>query len=129
MEILAALVYGIAFLFGGENALYIAVAISLVLVVLIIYFIKIMAKSKFLNELVLFKRSTKDEGYTSAEGREYLIGKRGKVIGELRPAGAVFIDNNPIDVVSEGAYIKKGETVEVVAVNGNRVVVRKVDEV
>ncbi|MBO6179221.1 MAG: hypothetical protein J6O04_08610 [Selenomonadaceae bacterium] len=128
MEILAAFVYGIAFLFGGENALYIAVAISIVLVVLLVYFIKMMAKSKFLNELVLFKRSTKDEGYTSAEGREYLIGKRGKVIGELRPAGAVFIDNNPVDVVSEGAYIKKGELVEVVAVNGNRVVVRKVDE-
>lgn len=128
MEIIAAAVYGAAYAFGGENALLYAAVISLVLIILVVYFIKKMGKTKFFNELVLSNRSTSDKGYTSAEGREHLIGKRGEVIGELRPAGTVTIDKNPIDVVSEGAYIKKGETVEVVSVNGSRVVVRKVEE-
>ena len=128
MEIIAAAIYGAAYAFGGENALLYAAVISLLLIILVVYFIKKMGKTKFLNELVLSNRSTSDKGYPSAEGREYLIGKKGKVIGELRPAGTMLVDKNPIDVVSEGAYIQKGETVEVVSVNGSRVVVRKVEE-
>ena len=127
MEIVAALIYGIAYAFGGENALYWSAGISLLLIVLIVYFIKRMGRTKVLNELVLFDKSTKDKGFVSAENREYLTGKRGKVTGECRPAGTVMIDNKYIDAVSEGAYIKNGEIVEVISVNGNRVVVRKVE--
>lgn len=129
MEILAAAIYGFAYAYGGENALYCAVVISALFIVLVVYFIKKMGKTKILNELVLFDKSTGDRGYTSAEWREYLMGKQGIVITELRPSGAVVIDKEPVDVVSEGAYIKKGEIVKVVSVNGNRVVVRKADDI
>ena len=44
---------------------------------------------------------------------------------ELRPAGTAIFDNSPVDVVSEGDYIMKGARVEVVSVNGNRIVVRE----
>ena len=40
----------------------------------------------------------------------------------------IVIDNNPIDVVSEGDYITKGHKVVVTQVTGNRVVVRPVTE-
>lgn len=129
MEILAAIIYGISYAVGGENALYVAVVISLAVIAILIYFIKYMGKSKFLKELVLFDKSTKERGYNSAENREYLLGKRGTVTGECRPAGTVLIDKKYIDAVTEGDYVKKGEIVEVVQVNGNRVVVRKVEDV
>lgn len=129
MEIIAAAIYGLIYAVGGEEILYPVVIASLVAVVLIIYFIKEMGKTKGLNELVLSDRFTEDKGYTSAEDREYLLGRRGIVLTELRPSGAVSIEGEPVDVVSEGAYIKKGEQVEVISVNGNRVVVRKVDDI
>ena len=129
MEIIAAAIYGISYAYGGENALYFAVVISALLIVSVVYFLKNMGTTKVLNELVLSDKSTSDKGYTSAEWREYLIGKQGIVAGELRPAGTVIIDKNPVDVVSEGSFIKKGEIVKVVAVNGNRVVVRKADDI
>ena len=54
-----------------------------------------------------------------------VVGKMGKVLTELRPAGTVQIDGRPVDVVSEGAFIEKGSRVVVLSVSGSRVVVRE----
>jgi membrane-bound serine protease (ClpP class) len=57
------------------------------------------------------------------------LGKAGKVVNPLRPAGVVeFADGERLDVVSEGAYIAGGDEVIVVKVEGRRIVVRKKDE-
>lgn len=44
---------------------------------------------------------------------------------ELRPSGSVKIDNDILDVVSEGSYINKGEKIRVVKIEGIRIIVRK----
>ncbi len=55
-----------------------------------------------------------------------LRGKRGVAHTMLRPAGTAMIEDKRVDVVTEGTMIPKGSTVEVIAVEGNRVVVRRV---
>ena len=47
---------------------------------------------------------------------------------ELRPSGSALIADKLVDVISEGAFLPKGEKIIVAAVNGNRVVVRKVNK-
>lgn len=64
----------------------------------------------------------------SAKTQSELVGKKGKVLTELRPAGTVLIDGAPVDVVSEGAFIAKGRQVQVVEVHGSRVVVRELPQ-
>jgi len=54
-----------------------------------------------------------------------LVGKRGKALSTLRPAGRAEIDGEPLDVVTDGDFIAEGEPVEVAAVHGNRVIVRR----
>ena len=81
--------------------------------------------SRLWNKLVLHNSSRTEEGYVSAVGAVDLIGKMGKVLTELRPAGTVQIDGRPVDVVSEGAFIEKGTRVVVLSVSGSRVVVRE----
>ena len=76
------------------------------------------------HSLVLKDQTKTEQGYVSAEEHKELIGCTGIVSRELRPAGTVIIDGEPVDVVSEGDYIPKGQQVRVVSVNGNRVVVR-----
>lgn len=78
--------------------------------------------------MILKEETSTKEGYVSAEEQLDLLGKEGIVAKELRPAGTVIIDNNPVDVVSEGEYIPKGEMVKVLAINGSRVVVRRVNK-
>lgn len=57
-------------------------------------------------------------------GTESLVGKSGPVETVLRPIGTARIDNNPVDVVTRGEWISPGTIIEVIEVEGNRVVVR-----
>jgi len=63
---------------------------------------------------------------TGEETYRLLIGQEGVAKTSLRPAGLVLVDGKRIDVVTEGAMIEGGARVKVVAVEGNRVVVRRV---
>jgi len=56
------------------------------------------------------------------------VGAVGKVETTLRPAGTARFDGRLFDVVCQAEYIEKGDSVEVVQVSGNRIVVRKVRE-
>jgi membrane-bound serine protease (ClpP class) len=51
------------------------------------------------------------------------LGKRGTAASPLRPAGIAHIEGERVDVVSDGELIEAGEPVEVIRVDGNRIVV------
>ncbi len=53
-----------------------------------------------------------------------LVGKSGKSITPLRPAGAALINDRRVDVVTLGDFIEAEVEVEIILVEGNRVVVR-----
>jgi len=55
-----------------------------------------------------------------------LVGKRGVTVTPLRPAGTALFGDQRIDVVTEATFIPQGASVEVVAVEGKRVIVRLV---
>ena len=84
--------------------------------------------SNLCNKMVLREETATDKGYTSAIERTDLLGASGTVKNELKPAGIAIFDKSPVDVVSEGDYIMKGAKVEVVSVNGSRIVVREMKE-
>ncbi|MFW6162646.1 MAG: NfeD family protein [Planctomycetota bacterium] len=66
------------------------------------------------------------QGATQEERRRELVGKTGVARTHLRPAGTAVLDGDRVDVVADGERIDAGSRVEVVAVQGNRVVVRRV---
>ena len=55
-----------------------------------------------------------------------LLGKRGVVRSALRPAGVAEIEGKRLDVLTEGGMIEPGANVEVIVVDGTKIVVRKV---
>jgi membrane-bound serine protease (ClpP class) len=65
-------------------------------------------------------------GYSSAPpGDLHWLGKSGYAWSPLRPAGIAEIDGQRVDVVSEGGFIDARESIEVVRVDGNRIVVKR----
>lgn len=58
-----------------------------------------------------------------------LIGQTGVAHSHLRPSGTAVINGRRVDVVTEGALIERGTPVQVVAVEGIRVVVRAIEQV
>jgi membrane-bound serine protease (ClpP class) len=65
-------------------------------------------------------------GYASApEGDQRWLGRKGRAWSPLRPAGIAEIDGQRVDVVSDGELIDADQFVEVIRVDGNRIVVKR----
>ena len=60
----------------------------------------------------------------SQEDRSVLIGRRGITVTPLRPIGRVRFGRDEVDVMTDGEYIDSDREVEVMTVEGARVVVR-----
>jgi len=56
------------------------------------------------------------------------MGEVGETLTILRPSGTAVLNNERLDVVSEGGYIGQGKKVKVISVAGSRTVVREVTE-
>ena len=104
-------------------SLFIAIAIAITVMVILMKFFK--KKMKVFNKIVLSDSTSTEKGYVSNASRTDLLAKIGTALTPLRPSGTVIIDNERIDAVTEGGFIKSGARVEVVEVEGVRVVVRE----
>ena len=79
------------------------------------------------NASLMLKDATdKASGYTGGSDKSVYLGKTGKTITELRPAGAAELDGERLDVVSQGGFVEAGVDVEVIEVSGNRIVVKAI---
>jgi membrane-bound serine protease (ClpP class) len=54
-----------------------------------------------------------------------LVGRRGRTLSMLRPAGRADFDGEPMDVVAHGEFIRPGEPIVICGVQGSRIVVRR----
>ena len=75
--------------------------------------------------MILFDSARKEDGYVSNVNRTDLLGVEGITLTILRPSGTAIINDERIDVVSEGGFIPKNTKVKVVKVEGARIVVRE----
>ena len=55
--------------------------------------------------------------------RQQLLGKIGVAKSKMLPSGKIVIDGRVYDAISQGAAVDPGQTVRVVSVSGNRIVV------
>jgi len=102
-------------------ALIAAIAASLVAM-------RLLPKTPIGHRLVLDKGLSASEGYASAPDTDVRwLGRTGHASTPLHPAGIMEIDGERIDVVSTGDPIDAGAPVQVVRVDGNRIVVRALD--
>ena len=86
---------------------------------------RIMIKTKFWVQLTAPDVQKKEDGYTNTFGWESLMGENGISDSDLHPSGWVKVANQRVFVVSEGDFIEKGTHVQILSVDGNRIVVRE----
>lgn len=102
------------------------VVADLILIPILIYFgIKFLARSP----VTLRTQLSKADGVTSqsAEQNQYL-GNKGRSVTDLRPSGVALFNDERIDVVTRGEYIEKQQEIVVIAVKGNQIIVKQVEE-
>jgi membrane-bound serine protease (ClpP class) len=124
-----AMLTGLILAGGSLSGILIAIAIAIVVTVIGSYFfIRSFGYNGPLKRLVLFDSTSSEKGYLSHQERTDLTGRVGIAATPLRPSGSVKLDDEYLDVVTEGSYIEKGKTVKIIKVSGGRVVVRSVEK-
>lgn len=123
---LALIFVGLFYALGGpgSGALYpAAVALMMTLAILVAFFLYL-PRSGVWKRLGQPLRQTALAGYVSADDYTSYLGQFGTAVTLLRPSGTAEIDGVRLSVVSEGEFIAQGTPVQVVMVQGSRVVVR-----
>ena len=77
--------------------------------------------------LFLHHSSEAAEGFISAPLREELVGRTGVALTDLRPSGTAVFDEERLDVVTEGEFVRSGSSVTVLRSDGYRHVVRAIE--
>ncbi|MGR3173005.1 MAG: NfeD family protein [Candidatus Scalindua sp.] len=90
---------------------------------------KFMPGIPLFNRLVLTTSETAQSGFvipSQPAGGSDLTGEKGMALTALHPTGKIEVNNNTLDVVTDGEFIAKGQTVEIIEIRGNRIVVKAV---
>lgn len=78
------------------------------------------------SKLVLNETESNEAGYRATKDMEVFLGKEGVAITVLRPTGMAEFDGVRLNVVSEGEFIQSGAKVQIVRVEGSRILVRTI---
>lgn len=98
------------------------VALTIPLAILGLWFFR---RTRLGGSFILNTAANRADGFQAPpQDLVNLVGKSGKSITPLRPAGSALINDQRVDVVTLGDFIEAEVEVEVILVEGNRVVVR-----
>jgi membrane-bound serine protease (ClpP class) len=126
---LIALLGGVYLFTGGGpdaiTAMATAVVVTLVGTALVLRFA---AKRGLLLRLTLPARQGKEEGFSSHEESSDLTGQMGIAVTPFRPAGILEVGGRRVDAISEGGFVSPGTALQVLRVEGGRIIVREVNQ-
>ena len=119
-----------SFFIASDNVVHMGISLLIAMsasVLLSILMIRVFGKRmKLFKRIILTDSTSTENGYVSNKNRLELIGVEGITVTALRPSGTVLIEDERIDVVSEGGFIAKDRRVRVIKTEGSRIVVREV---
>lgn len=103
----------------------VGIALIATIVVAIILF-KFGFRNTRLSSIVLTSSLKTDRGYTSSDSKAQYLNKRGVAVTELRPSGYIEVEGERLDALSSEGYIPKNTLIEVIKVEGSKILVRRV---
>ncbi len=126
---LVSLLGGVYLFTGGGpeaiTAIATAVVITLAGTILVLRFA---ARRGLLLRLTLPARLGKAEGFSSHDEASDLAGQMGVAATPFRPAGIIEVAGRRVDAVSEGGFVSAGTPLQVLRVEGGRIIVREVHQ-
>lgn len=84
-------------------------------------------KSKLFNKMVLNTKLSQDEKKDRQGKRDNLLNREGVSLTNLRPSGTIEIGGEKFDALTEGEYIAKNNKVIVNKIEGNKIIVRRIN--
>jgi len=107
------------------DAIVMILIVALVLGIILYFVLRSASRGNLAKRLVLSESLNEESGFNGRDNLESFLGKTGVATTVLRPAGIGVFDDIKLDIVTEGDFISKGSNIEIIKVEGMRVVVRK----
>lgn len=123
---------GIVCLIGGIilTAKNIEEGLTMTVIVVVILAVMMTVAMVFLKHvkspIILDTEIKSNKGYISISDMEYLVGKEGTAVTDLRPAGKCDIEGVEFDVRTEGRYILRGSKVIISRIHENMIMVKEI---
>ena len=114
--------------FGEVPGLVMLLTVLILTPALIIFYFRRFPRSFFGKRIILGGDPRKDLSLDGPDLHRDLLGQQGVVFSPLRPAGIITVNDRQYSVVTSGEFIPKGETVNIIQVEGNRILVQKGEE-
>lgn len=105
------------------DALVMFVILLFILAIVILFVVRSASKGRLSKTLVLNQANSSEQGFSGFEDMNVLLGREGKALSFLRPAGIGLFDGVRLDVVSKGGFIEEGTSIKIVEITGRRIVV------
>ncbi|MCC6670166.1 MAG: hypothetical protein IT458_03840 [Planctomycetes bacterium] len=91
--------------------------------------LRLLPRTRVGRELILSGPAHEAVSGTAADGAlPRLLGKTGETLSDLRPSGIARIDGARVDVITRGEMLARGVRIQVIEVEGNRVLVARSPE-
>ena len=114
---------------SGQNAVMLAVAVALLLVViavlavLISWLLRSAAKGDVAKSKLFLHQK---EELREQQDMQVLVGHEGRTLSVLRPSGIGDFDGVRLNVVTEGEFIENGVAIRIARVEGGKIVVKAI---
>ena len=102
----------------------ITIAVLALMGILMAVILWLLSHGKLKSPIILEEEQKTAEGYLNSSDLQYLLGRQGIAATDLRPSGAGVFDEVKFDVMSEGNYISAGTPIEIIKVEGSKLVVK-----
>ncbi|MBO5352941.1 MAG: serine protease [Lachnospiraceae bacterium] len=127
---------GILCLVGGiiltadsvSNGIVMAIVVVVILGVMLAVVMTVLGSKRMKSPIVLREDVKGERGFLGVADLEYLVGREGMAVTDLRPSGKGNFDGIDFDILSDGAYVQKGTKIRITKVKDNKLIVIKVTE-
>ena len=115
------------FLAGRDASERLMVGIITIVVIVVMLVISIIVfNSKKVKSPIKLETDLQGKNlFLEEKDMEYLIGKKGTAISDLKPTGKGEFDGVKLDIISSGLYIKTGTSLVISQIRDNKIIVEE----
>ena len=97
-------------------------------ILLLLWFFLVFPKTSMGRQFILETESSAANGFVAVDDKSAYIGKTGITLTMLRPSGIAKIDDERVDVMTDGEFVEKGVKIKVVKARQGGMIVTPIDE-
>lgn len=97
-------------------------------ILLLLWFFLVFPKTSMGKQFILETESSAANGFVAVDDKSAYIGKTGITLTMLRPSGIARIDDERVDVMTDGEFVEKGVRIKVIKARQGGMIVTPIEE-